>query len=550
MQKRALAALTLAVGVCTFAIPFEQAASASPQSDSPQADSSQTDSNSKAIAKRNTALLQGAVNHLNDKPRWAEQILKSSPYTSAKVYLAYLYFTKRVPVQNRNQKVQTLMAQAVEKAETEFGGSDWDVLPDTEYKSIYPILRAMRFINEAEDTSIAIPQFIFRSDPKAAFDAFSSFWGSSKDAMNHIPWSSDIENVPSAKEFIDVVENMQGSPPWNCFGTIMHATYRMQAIALMKASIAPEVFKPSADSTEIQKYARQCDAYLLQWSNEELWNKVMYEKLLAARKQAIGDVSKSYQKRFKFDEKLAAQCATTALDAIEGAYISTPSEPDQETIQLAAKNHSDKLKILVCENKSTAQDIQKCLAGRKPEKEELRELLRLAILNHGSTDLIKWLIDQGAPLSGGRETALFSAVRRPEVVTLLLKNGAAVDATNKLGKTALFQALQFDCFKSVELLCGAGADVKHPMLGAKEAIDPNVFNDDTCDYNYTVGCRTPLMYAAAFASYPVVKYMLEKGVDIKATDSEGAMAGKFLAQNSKLSATERKELLKILPEKK
>ncbi|HEY9683127.1 MAG TPA: ankyrin repeat domain-containing protein [Oculatellaceae cyanobacterium] len=545
MQKRALAALTLAVGIWTFAVPFEETASASPQTDSPQ-----TDTQSKAIATRNIALLQGAVNHLNDKPLWAEQILKSSPYTSAKVYLAYLYLTKRVPVQNRNQKVQTLMEQAVEKAESEFGGSDWDVQPDTEYKSIYPILRAMRFINEAEDTSIAIPEFIFRSYPKAAFDAFGSFWGSSKDGMNHVPWSREIENVPSAKQFINIVEDMQGSPPPNCFGTIMHAFYRTQAIALMKASIAPQVFKPSADSTEIQKNARQCDAYLLQWSNEELWNKVMYEKLLAARKQAIVDVSKSYQKRFKFDEKLATQCAATALDAIEGAYISTPSEPDQETTQNAAKNQSDKLKMLVCQNKSTAQDIKKCLAGRKPEKEELRELLRLAILNHGNTDLIKWLIDQGAPLSGGRETALFSAVRRPEVVTLLLKNGAAVDATNKLGKTALFQALQFDCFKSVELLCEAGADIKHPMLGVKEAIDPNVFNDDTCDYNYTVGGRTPLMYAAAFASYPVVKYMLEKGVDIKATDSEGAMAGKFLAQNPKLSATERKELLITLPEKK
>src|SRR5262249_30225830 len=149
-------------------------------------------------------------------------------------------------------------------------------------------------------------------------------------------------------------------------------------------------------------------------------------------------------------------------------------------------------------------------------------------------------IKKGAPLTGDREPALFTAVRRPEVVALLLKAGADVNETNVLGKTALFQAAQFNSLDSIKELLAAGAEIGHPMKRdekTKEALNCNP------DYNYNLGSRTPLMYASEFAGYGVIQYLLDHGADRKVVDSSGVTAEKYLAGNKHLSQTERRNLM-------
>lgn len=51
------------------------------------------------------------------------------------------------------------------------------------------------------------------------------------------------------------------------------------------------------------------------------------------------------------------------------------------------------------------------------------------------------------------------------------------------------------------------------------------------EYNYRIGERTPLMYATAFAGYPVIRYLLDHGSERAAVDSSGANAEKYLADN-------------------
>jgi hypothetical protein len=528
MQQRTFAAVLLVTSIWTSYAPYVKAASSK----------STTVSQSTAALERNKKLLQDAVNHLHDKSKWSAQILKSTPNPQAKAFLAYLYFTNRVPVPNKRQTVQRLMKQVVKAAQEEYAGVELDVSEETDFNNLHSILRAMRFINEGDEDRIRIPTFIFQTYPTEAYDAFASYWGSSRDGFSNVDWNSDIEKVPAANRFIGIMRDLWGHPNPSCVGTLMNASYRSQAEVIMEASISPQQFKPSKHSKSTQETVRKNDLYLQQWSNKEVWNKVSYERLLAEHKKAVEEVSNYYQQKFKLDTNMAKACASSAIDTIENVFMSaSPDKEDDATV---------KLKTLVSGSNTTAKQLDECLASRKPGEEELRDLLTHSILNHGCIDVIKWLIDHGAPLKGGRETALFSAVRRPEVVELLLNKGAAVDEPNKLGKTALFQALQFNCAKTVELLCAAGADVKHAMLPPTDT-DPNVFNIDACDYYYTVGGRTPLMYAAAFSSYSLMKYMLEKGVDKTAKDSEGATAGKFLADNKLLSAKERAELLAILP---
>ena len=133
---------------------------------------------------------------------------------------------------------------------------------------------------------------------------------------------------------------------------------------------------------------------------------------------------------------------------------------------------------------------------------------------------------------------------RPEVVSALLKAGADANEINTVGKTALIQAAQFNAGDTIKLLVAAGADVNHSMVkaDAKEAQDANA----TCEFNYTVGSRTPLMYAAAFSDSANISYLLSKGSDKSAVDSNGKKARNYLSWNKKLSKADSDQLLQTL----
>ena len=104
--------------------------------------------------------------------------------------------------------------------------------------------------------------------------------------------------------------------------------------------------------------------------------------------------------------------------------------------------------------------------------------------NRDNYDIIKFLIDNGADLDVGRgrfSTPLIAASRyaSPEVVQLLLKNGADVSAVSNDGGTSIFAARNNDSepIAITKLLIKAGADVNHVnkygMTPLKLASGPN-----------------------------------------------------------------------------
>jgi hypothetical protein len=104
--------------------------------------------------------------------------------------------------------------------------------------------------------------------------------------------------------------------------------------------------------------------------------------------------------------------------------------------------------------------------------------------------------------SGARTTALFEAVRRQqrEVVDALLRDGAAVDATNHSGMTPLHLAAGFDSDTAIVLrLIDAGANL--------EAADNSGM--------------TPLLVAALTNQNDVVRVLLAKGADPCKKDDKG-----------------------------
>lgn len=479
--------------------------------------------------------LQGAIDCLDTNPQWAEQRLKTLAIPSAKVYLAYLYFTGKVAVPNRSKRVDRLMNEAIEALASEGSLGAIESNQHYHYNSLFLLLQHMRFLTEADPLSGNVPESIFADHPQAAFEGFQSWWGSLRDGYPNIAFNQKhhIRHIPAVAKFEKLIDEMSGNPAPGSQGTIASAWGRNQNLSMMKASIGPQAYL-STKGEGAPHIDPKLDRYLEVWSNQELWNKVKYQQWLQSTREAEAALAKHYVAHFGFAQSKARLCAGRAIAEINARYLGEypPSLIDEAEASPVYRTFR--------KGNLTLIQAQQMIGNRSFTKDELKDALRLAILNNGSSETIDWLIKKGAPLTGDREPALFTAVRRPEVVALLLKAGADVNEANLLGKTALIQAAQFNSLDSIKELLAAGARIGHPMKSVEETKEA-LYNNP--DYNYKVGSRTPLMYASEFARYGVIRYLLDRGADSKVVDDTGATAERYLASNKLLSQAERRNLM-------
>lgn len=485
----------------------------------------------------NPATLAEAVERMDKDPKWAEQQLKSLDFASAKVYLAYLYFTRKVMVPDASRKVDRLMNDAIaQMPDTRWSPSD-SVDQSYHYSDLVTLLEHLRLITDYEQVGITAPESIFKRYPVEAFDAFGPRWYCMKDAYLNIEFDpkEDISRIHAIARFKQILSDMRGDPEWP--GTMQCGYGRTRVLTIMKASIAPQVFLSTGKVKE-DPNSLSTERFLEFWSNQELWNKTKYREWLGATKQAKAALATHYAQRFRYSPQKAQKCAKEAIDAINTAYFPCYAMEGPKKI-IASKVYKT-----FHRNGLTLSQMERALHGKKLSKDELRDALRLAILNDGSTDVIKWILKQKPPLTGDLEPALFTAVGRPEVIDLLIKSGANVNEANELGKTALIQACQFNSLESVKSLLAAGAKLRVSMSNKLGEFDHRITGGT--EYNYTIGGRTPLMYAALFSSYPVIRYLIDHGADENHVDSSGATAKKYLAENKLLSKAERDNLTRSL----
>ncbi len=471
-------------------------------------------------------------------PQEAEKQLSDIKGPSAKVFRAYLYYIKKVDVPNRTALIDSLMNQAIAESRDLGDLGEIEEPQKYHYDSLELLLRHMRFITDVAG-SPPIPASIFRYYPVAAFAAFSPYWGSTRDGFLDVEDYSqyDVKKIREVLDFDKVLNELYGDTSGRCAGTIEHMYHRKQALAMMRASLGPTMFLSGTKSANSYMDA-DLSSFMEVWSNEQLWNKQKFNEYMLLKGRAQKALQSYYAKRLQIAEDKAAECSKNVVEQLAVAYLSqyshsTMKDTRARPVYIACTKHG-----------ASAGELEKQLAGKQLGDDDLIDGLKYCILNDGDVSAIDWLLSKGAHLTGAVEPALFTAVRRPEIVARLIKAGADVNVVNTVGKTALFEACHFDCLESVKQLIEAGAKINQTMVAVDSPSSEEA--NSSCAYNYNVGSRTPLHYASMFASAPLIEYLLNKGADGGAKDSSGATADTMLKDNKNLSRAEVDRLSDLL----
>jgi ankyrin repeat protein len=147
-------------------------------------------------------------------------------------------------------------------------------------------------------------------------------------------------------------------------------------------------------------------------------------------------------------------------------------------------------------------------------QDQLEQTLRLAALD-GRIERVRSSLDQGAAPDAidpdGRTALMLAAYNgHTETAKLLLGRGAKVNAVDLTGRTALMYAASGPFAPTVQMLITRGAD-------------PNIRDDDEG--------FTALMFAAAEGQVEVIKALLSHGADVTIKDNDGDKALDFAVKN-------------------
>ena len=490
-----------------------------------------------ASPRSQLSALQVAVNNIYVSPRLARRQLQRLSSPTAKAYLAFLYKSGKVKVPNAQRLVDRLMNQAIATTTV-----DRTALADVEqegknhYSGMKLLIRDLRFITDADGNQAEVPWQLFAEYPQSAFDGFASYWGSSRDSRLglSVPDSASVDRqLSSVRQLLSELDSISYQPAL-CKGTMEYAYRRDLVLAVDQASLAPQLLERSMQSAQARDYSARLERFLRIWSNRELWNKRKYYELECARAKARYDLSNFYSRKFHVSQKQGQTWAKAAETGISLVCLNRYPQAgvDEEFAGALYKTFTIPHLSLV--------EMKRKLGSMSLNNDLLSQALRLAILNSADVDVIDWLVKRGASLTNQAEPALLSAVTRPAALNALLNNGAYVNQVNRLGKTALIQAAQYNQFDSLRLLVERGADINRPMYSpACRQVQAMKYD---CDIEYDIGCRTALMYAAAFSSPQSVLYLLDHGADKNMRDSDGRSAVDFISWNHGLSPSQRQLL--------
>lgn len=326
-----------------------------------------------------------------------------------------------------------------------------------------------------------------------------------------------------------------------CFGSMQYAIKRYNRFGFLKAGIAPELFTKDVnrafyfgnEKIEHDKWIRIMQNYFKFWGHQSLHNYELYSQFWDEYIKTFPKLTKYYQETFHISHEQATPYATAVMHEIFSYAVgSFPRDymngnPDITSLEKA-----------IISPKTTIQQLQEAFA--KATVDELNQGLKTAILHNKPTAYLQKLLDSGANIDNGHESALFFTLKNHEITKFLLSKKANVNYTNSFGKTPLFYAIGYNDLAMVELLLSNGANVNQRYF-SKEQLNKAEYQENTKlpFYLYGVSCsltttlRTPLLHAAQNADVTMMKILIEYGASIKDTDENGYTLADYAERSNK-----------------
>ncbi|PCJ29858.1 MAG: hypothetical protein COA94_00440 [Rickettsiales bacterium] len=256
------------------------------------------------------------------------------------------------------------------------------------------------------------------------------------------------------------------------------------------------------------------------WGGKGLWNSLVYKDFVVSFEKTVIALQKFYQstpyiigyEQLNRNPLISEQLIRKILSSLVYDYAPI-DDSDFGVYMMETGDEKSYYKIMKSVLGSSSSHNSNNSAGlKKADSRASNMFLSRAILNDFSAETIELIIRLygGVNSCNYSETPLMNAASRPEILRLLIKNGAKIDTVNTFGKTALFYAIQFGDYEAVKILIDHGADVNKALYNLE------TFNNLSDNYELEqffmleyVADFTPLIYAKKYASKDVQNLLLK-----------------------------------------
>jgi len=164
------------------------------------------------------------------------------------------------------------------------------------------------------------------------------------------------------------------------------------------------------------------------------------------------------------------------------------------------------------------------------------------LIDSDDNEHIAFLVEHGADVNylstDGRTILMLAAnANSPKSTKYLIEHGADVNKADDEGQTALHRAVKAQHFEFARMLIEAGADINAKTKDGETALTLALWNEDFdfaedlvrrgCELNYeylnteTGQHTTPVVEAASWKQYDLVKMMVKNGADLNFANKEG-----------------------------
>ena len=371
-----------------------------------------------------------------------------------------------------------------------------------------------------------------KSFPELIFGTrFGVDLGSGNLSPNNVDYycEGSLSSLPFLSDILSFSEKIRSDGPQHiCTGSSTHAYWRYYHFDLLKAGLAPDINTRQSKKWDerartYRRYDNQLNYFEL-WAHQSLYNFDLYISFWESYNEAFPVLTNHYETKFGVNKEQASEYAEYALRH----FIVRAAGSFYYNLQ----NGEPKIPYLsnLLKKKPVDTDLIKKTLTRSSQ-EEIDQALKSAILYQSNLDIITLLIDNGANVNSGDETALFFALRDIKLVKLLLSYGAKINHENGFGKTALYYAIENNDYELTKLLLQKGSNINHTYKTKVEldkikwSWEGKPFYQSYCLIKHTK--RTPLMHAAQHSDVKMIKLLLSHGAEISAVDETGATVLNF-----------------------